>query len=275
VSDRTSFTELSTLALCEAMHGYQYVTREPRAEQTNPAHLGSIMHKVCSTWWEKGKPAAAEAFYQLVIESLGDQKVTAGMVNAASEREPFATASWLLQRYDEHYGPSHDIMKVVGSELYAEAYIPGTSTLMRGYFDNIVSMDDELWLIERKTMTDWQKLDLVRVDPQITDYVWLLREVGVPIVGVGYDAIRTYRWKRDPHPPADSFQWLWIPRTDEQVAAGVREMQKTNLRRVQLKAGLDPIRNIGRHCLHRCDYRAKCWGALEINDESFTVAADD
>lgn len=279
MADKTSFSELSTLARCEKQWEFKYLLREKR-DASNAMFLGTLLHRMAGAWWE-GEQWRVE-LWNAACEFMGvDLKDTTATCPLTDEgyrellqAEPWVTAKWVMERYEEHYASAQDRLKVVGAELYAEALMPGTKTLIGGYFDQLVMDEDgDFWLVERKSMKDWKRLDLVTVDPQLTLYAWLLREIGVPIKGIFFDAIRTYRWKRDFHPTTDSFQWLPLVREDVQIDAALEDAKAGIQRRAMLRAGLPPMRNVTKDC-GWCDFQPECFEQMSFGPQTVEMVTD-
>ncbi len=64
--------------------------------------------------------------------------------------------------------------------------------------DNIFKIGKRRFMVERKTYGKTEKLDLVDVDPQLTNNLWVAREhTGLKIDGIIFDGIYTYHWKTE------------------------------------------------------------------------------
>lgn len=229
--DYTSYSELSTLAGCEQRWYYRYVD-ELEDQPSAAMKLGTSMHEFADAFWR------GEVF-----------------------KPEF---SWLEQRYIDHYFEQRTHVKVIKSELELEALLPDDTKLV-GHIDGYYEIDGKLYLVERKTMKDWRRLDSLDVDLQISLYCWLARENDIPFDGVVYDAIRTYEWKRDAHPTSDSFQWLYLDRTAAQIDRAARWAMDVLDRRYALTADNSaelPIRNLAAHVCGLCPYKEQCWDEM-------------
>jgi hypothetical protein len=129
-----------------------------------------------------------------------------------------------------------------------------------------------LFLQECKSMRDWRRLDILTVDPQMTHYYLGLRAAGYEVDGVLYDAIKTYRWKRDDHPPEDSVQRVFIDRTPEQCEASLVDLHAFDDRREDIESGRrSPLRNISSFgSCSFCNFRAECWEELAFPEPEIT-----
>lgn len=287
----TSYSELSVLAECETKWQYKYLKRI-RGEQSTAQARGSAIHEAVAQWWDE--------------PTLYMDEINPWPEGAPDDPEEVETVEWLLRRYEEHHGPGRDAgsLRMIGHELYFEAPVPGTNVILRGYVDGLaLDLQGGMWLIERKTMKDWQRLDLLEVDQQISLYIWLAQVIGLPVKGVIFDAIRTYRWKpekptltdievellatypkmgllskkllrekakqvqaADPgveRPAAESFHVAWLDRSPEHIAEALADVQAGAQRRALLANGARPQRNLGRHC-GWCDHKPDCWAALSF-----------
>lgn len=228
--DHTSYSELSTLAGCEQRWWYRYV--EDREDQPSDAmKLGTSMHEFADAFW---------CWDPLVIPP---------------------EAEWLAERYMQHYADQRNSVKVIESEMNLEW--PLGATKLVGHIDGLYKIDGKQWLVERKTMRDWRRLDSLDVDLQVSLYCWLARKNGIEFEGVVYDAIRTYAWKRDEHPTSDSFQWLYLDRTDEQIDRAAQWALNLSARAHELASGeLVPVRNLAAHVCGMCPYKVACWDEM-------------
>lgn len=288
--NRSSFSELSTLADCEKKWSYRYLLRD-KGEASAAMQKGSFLHEVIGQWWDDPNLTMASILDNLDVTGYPEDVVADG--------------TWLALRYEEHYGEDRAAgkLKVIGTELYVEVPIPGTAVMAVAYLDQLV-LDEQgrMWLVERKSMGNWARLDTLAVDPQLTLYIWMLRTIGVPVVGVIFDAINTYRYvpskpsqkdlipaiteahpewtkkavqeqaKADveahpgvERPAADSFEVQWIDRTEDHMAEALEEMRSALQRRAVLASGGRPMRNIGRAC-GWCFHKEDCWDALAFPD---------
>ncbi len=284
----TSYTEMSKLAECERKWWYSYVVGV-RGEQTVQQRRGSDLHEVIAEWWDRQDRSMPD----LMAEHTW----------ISEDGEARETVVWLLNRYEEHHGQSRadGVLRMIGHELYFQGLVPGTNTILRAYVDGLgLDAEGGLWLIERKSMKDWRRLALLDVDRQTALYDWIVKLTGLPLQGVIYDAIRTYRWKPEvptlavltaevladnpgvtltkkaaaqvagflqanhpgvDRPAGESFYNDWLTRTPAQHAAALADVQAGLQRRGALAAGAPPMRNLGQAC-DWCDHKVDCWDSL-------------
>lgn len=258
-----SFSELNTLATCEERWFQNYVQRR-QGEPTLKMRFGTVMHYLVGFWWQTGKlmPAHMAAHEeQVTLPEVGKQSLD--------------DADWLLDRYVERYGEMRAVWEVVGTELELSAGLTLTAGSPRcvdvwGTPDQILRhrASGRLIVVERKTMADFRRMEIVDVTPQETLYVWLARENGYNVDAVFFDAIRNYRWTRDVHPAADSFDHAWLYRDDDQVEGALRWARALLRRRDTLYFGAvgvdDPIKNISQQTCAGCSYQDTCWESLSF-----------
>jgi hypothetical protein len=262
--------------------------------------LGTLIHTGVRAFW------AHEPIIDAMAEAAG---IDVGVFNHLAESvDPYSKAVWLMDRYSRYYADND--YTVIGAEMEISSRIPGTSILVVSHVDHLVKTgDDNLWLVERKTMSDWSRLDLIDVDPQLTLYYWNLRMNGYDVYGIMFDAIRTYRWKPEKpsqkdviaaaenegmewpttkartewareqvlwhpgieRPLSESFSQLWLDRTDEQVESALKWARAIEDRRQALKVTpADAIRNIGPLC-KACFYRDDCFEQFAFPHTEFEV----
>ena len=241
-----SFSEMATLSHCEKKWKLIYDAKDrPDNDPTDAMELGSEMHRLLGNWWMK-----QDASY---LDTLYDD------------------ARWLMERYHEHYMGSGMLqMEALEVPFAVKAF----GTWLFGWMDGLVRdfSTGDLWIAEFKTMGNWTKLHQLPKDKQVTLYIYAARRMGLPVKGVMYDAIRTYRWtgkNADQHAPAESFQRIWVERTDEEIAEFIEEVQSTLARKSDLFMNLySPIRNVGQGCSW-CPCMPECF------DIDLTLLPDD
>lgn len=257
-------SEVSTLTLCERKWWYRYAEG---ADEFSPAMtLGTLLHAWVQEWWVTPGGYRDIDFAKVLARIPEDRQ------DLITE-EIRSTAEWLLLRYDHVYQPTHHEWTVEGIEVEMEVDLGG-GLLAQGRADLFVYHKPTklLFLDETKSMNDWRRLETLTVDPQVTHYYALARRSGYDIEGVLYDAIRTYRWKRDPHPPEDSFQRIYLDRTEDQVTQGYLELQAFADRRTALEdQGAGPLRSISDRNCSWCAFKARCWEELAFPEPTIEI----
>lgn len=248
-----SFSEMSTLSQCEKKWKLQYDTDQEKDFAPSPAmELGSEMHRLLGLWWGPGGP-----------ESLQSEN---------------PTAQWLMGRYNEYYMEQAALLHMINTEIPFAVRLPGILPLwFFGWFDGLVKDYEtgDLWIAEFKTMGNWSKLNQLPVDKQITAYIYAARQSGYDVKGVMYDAIRTYMWtgkNAADHVPAESFERVFVERTDEQIQEWLDEVDSAVSVKLDLRYNLRvPLRNVGQNC-DWCPVMPECYGInLTVTDSSATV----
>lgn len=246
--DAISFSEMQAFAHCEWKWNAIYnVQDREEYPSTDAMELGSEMHRLLGNYYMQ----------------------TGGTVSELD------TANWLMDRYDMHYHDYVPKLKMEAVEIPFAVWHKEAGVWVFGWLDGLVrDLDtDELWITEFKTMGNWSKLNQLPKDKQVSLYIWAARRAGYNVKGVMYDAIRTYKWtgkNADQHEPAESFQRLWVERTDEEIQDLLYELDSVISRRGDIKYHIDPpIRNVGQAC-DWCPVMAKCYGielTLEPEDD--------
>jgi len=258
--EQTSYSELSLLARCEKAWAYRYLYRVKLPDRSVALQRGSFVHDVVAAWWDNPDTTMTE------------QVVSWRQVNGATPED----AEWVVDRYEQRYmqARTEGGLRIIGHELRFTVPLPGTQVTVLAYLDGLVlDANGLMWVLERKTMRDWRRLNAIAVDPQVSLYVWAARSTGLPVAGVLYDAIRTYRWKGD-RPVDESFQSLWLARTQEQLDETVADMVAGVQRKALLASGMRPTRNLGMAC-DMCDYRERCWESISFGAGTGVALLDD
>lgn len=214
----SSHTELSTLSQCEMRWAFKYVEKLefPASIQME---LGSLVGRLTNWFWRQGDWRAALA------AEIAEEGADVALIDLASlEEQPYADAFWLMERYERHYEHMLKDVRVIADEYDARANIPGTRQNHQAIIDNLWEIKNKLWMVERKTYGRTDSLDMVDVNPQLTNNLWVARTaLGADIEGIIYDGIYTYRWKAQKPTQKDIIeQRLELERTDAAVSiAGV------------------------------------------------------
>lgn len=285
----SSHTELSTLSQCEMRHHFKYVEKLefPASIQME---LGSLVGRLTNVFWH-GQDWRSALATEIVEEGADIDLVKLGEV----EEQPYADAYWLLKRYERHYEHMLKDVRVIADEYDARASIPGTRQKHQAIVDNLWEIKGKLWMVERKTYGRTDSLDMVDVNPQLTNNLWVARTaLGVDIEGIIFDGIYTYRWKAqkptqkdlieeaaaagvkmtrdearaavEAHPGVDradseSFTMLYLDRTEKHIAAAQIEIRAQLKRRDALRRGADPMRNLTTWC-NNCPAKSTCFERL-------------
>lgn len=256
-------TELGTMATCERKWWYRY--GDPEASHDDESSIamtkGTLVHAMWGDWWmNRGGVDATR-----VMDAIPEDR------RELITEEIMEDAVWLMGRYAQVYGPHLDEWEMVENEVELKGVIDGLDC--EGRADGLIRHVESgrLFLAECKTMRDWRRLDILTVDPQITHYWTLARAMGHDIDGVLYDAIRTYRWKRDEHkhPPEETVRRLFIDRTIEQSRMAADELHAFHDRRLALTQPSQgnqrktlPLRHIDAQTCSWCSFRPRCWEEL-------------
>ena len=256
-SPTIDFSSLSVLADCQWKWHARYVRGLP--DRPGPAALlGTLLGDLTSAWWEgeDWEPIAVAAVKVWEAENP----------DAEFSPEWIGKAVWLMERYVLHYSDERDSVKVLGTEIPFKLRLPGRYGWLVGRIDQLWEVDGKVWVRENKTMGDWSKIDQHMRSHQTTLYYWAAQQLGYEPWGILLDCQRTYRWKRDEHPPADSFERRWFDRHDEQLANAIIECGKgLTLAKMLINGTLLPLRNIEQHCSY-CAYSNECNAELGFSD---------
>lgn len=258
-SPTVDFSSLSNLASCQWRWYARYVLgMEDRPGSV--ALLGTLLGELCSTWWEGN---AWEPLLKVRLEEWRAENPEAGFQPAWMEK-----AHWLMERYVAHYGPERDSgsVKVLASELFFKLRLPNRYGYLVGAIDQLWEIDGHVYVVERKSMADWSRIERHSISHQTTFYYWAAQQLGYEPWGIILDCIRTYQWKRDYHPPTDSFERRWLDRGDEHLRNAIIEAGKgLTLAKALVNGSLEPLRNFDDACSW-CAYRNECLADLGFSD---------
>ena len=259
------------LVTCEKRYWFAKVAKL-EVEPSKAMAKGLFMHNLLGAWWE-GKPWQEEAVLLVKEWRNNHPQVNplTGEMGHAPEPEWMDDICWLMARYEDFYGPGRDEVEVLAIEKPFMIKVPGRYAWFTGRWDMIVrDRQGRIWVVEWKTMSDWDTLENYVWSPQLSLYFWAAandnRFEGEPY-GILLDAARTYRWK-NPRPVEESFRRRWLDRSPEQLENTVAELTAGMLRAREIRNGAFPIRNVDRHC-GWCQYREPCRNELAFGDDPF------
>lgn len=259
-SPTIDFSSLSNLASCQWRWYARYVLG--LEDRPGPAALlGTLMGELANTWWE-GNP-----WEPLMVQRLEEWRLEYPEADAYQPAW-MEKAHWLMERYVALYGEERDSgsVKVLASELFFNLRLPGRYGWLVGAIDQVWEIDGKVFIVERKTMSDWSKIERHAISHQTTFYYWAAQQLGYEPWGILLDCIRTYQWKRDEHPPSDSFERRWLDRGDEHLRNAIAEAGRgLTLAKALINGQMEPIRNLNDHCSY-CSYRNECLDNLGFGD---------
>lgn len=235
------------MGACEKKFHYRYIQRL-EAEPTAAMSKGKLFHRAALAWWAGGD-------WETEIKSAGEEWISA---NPEADRLPdwIPDCAWLVERYVHVYAGERDQVEVIGTEVPFRLRLPDRYAWLVGSMDMVIRVAGRVWVVEIKTMGDWDRLESYAWDPQITLYHWAAGELGLAPWGILLEGARTYRWK-NPRPAEESFQRRWLDRSPAQIAEALADVDSVLLRAKELARGRRPVRNVGRDC-NWCEFRDPC-----------------
>lgn len=272
----TSHTEISNLLVCEERWRRRYLDKQPEGRVTEPMLQGILVGAAVGAWYRgEGREGAIAALSQTWTEreEFAEFSTTSDLA---------ADTGWLVDRWFAAYGERPPAgWECVGTEYHVEAeigYLPGGRRVgFQGYLDAAVLIDGDLWLVEVKCSGDKNRADTAMVEPQISDYclAWEI-ETGQRPFGVIFDHVYTYRWKRDQHPPEDSFNRVFADRTEQQLRVADMEIMSNADRMHDIATGQVLARhNVSTRSCNTCGFKAECWADLAFEPEQTIEMEED
>jgi PD-(D/E)XK nuclease superfamily protein len=250
-----SHSSLSMLTACERQWAFKYRDKL-EAPPTSAMRKGSIFHRLWGAYWGAAPQINPEWAWQEETREIGAEWL-AEHPDATGWPTELDDMIWLFSRYVEHYGGTAEGWAVEGIEVPFRVKLPGKYGWLVGYYDMLLrDPEGRLWIVELKTMGDFERLESYCWDPQLSIYYWVAREQGLNPWGLLLDAARTYRWKAD-RPTAESFERRWLDRNETHLEMAVREAVAGLVRAKALLRGDYPLRNVKRDC-GWCPYNVPC-----------------
>lgn len=177
VLEETSYSQQRTLLRCPKKFEYQYIRRlRPKQEEARFL-LGRAVHKFLEVYYEDGYDTAYKTFKDYVQQNFPQTE---------EAHEQADLAEGMIKHYAK-WAEQNDNFTVLGTEVPFELDINGTK--FRGIIDGIVQIGKEIWAMEHKTANQINTRHTL-IDKQISTYVMVGRELGIPITGVIYNTLR-------------------------------------------------------------------------------------
>jgi hypothetical protein len=235
-----SWSEIDTYRDCPHKHQLAYVERWT-GKTTSPSLMrGSLLHKVL------------EGHYRSLMERPGDlisarlaaeQWLTEWSVDWGGEdNEEAELVWWMYDGYVDRYG-SDDDWNIRGVEQKLEVPLltkqgrPSRFTL-KMQIDLIVrvrSMNNKLFIVDHKTGADLPKQKNLDMADQFSFYLWGMRQLGHPVFGAMWNAIRSKKLVR-PMTHAERFDRPLLSRTDHELTTVATEAYATARKAYAAKA---------------------------------------
>jgi PD-(D/E)XK nuclease superfamily protein len=245
-----SHSSLAMLTACERQWAFKYRDKL-EAPPTSAMRKGSIFHRLWRAHWE-------DRDWRDEARAVGEEWL-AEYPDATAWPDELDDMIWLMGRYEAHYGHATGAngWTVEGTEVPFRVKLPGRYGWLVGYYDMLLrDPQGRLWIVELKTMGDWERLEAYCWDPQISLYYWVAREQGLHPWGILLDAARTYRWKSE-RALAESFERRWLDRSETHLDMAIQEAVAGLVRAKALLRGEWPLRNVKRDC-GWCPYNVPC-----------------
>lgn len=172
---------------------------------------------------------------------------------------------WMLDGYFDHYGTGDfGRWKIRDVEHRVEEWLPNrkgnrSTFKLKGFVDLIVE-DNELgglWIVDHKTCKNLPKEKDLDFDDQMAIYIYLLRRRGLDVRGAIYNAVRTWKLKREMTADERFVRRITV-RSDEELRVMALEALETmrdayRKREIQAPRAPDPDR-----CGWRCPFTEVC-----------------
>jgi hypothetical protein len=248
-----TFSEIDTWMRCEQKHSYAYERKLEPIATARALSRGTMVHECVEAFW-RGKDFDDIAIH---IDHWDTE-----------DEEERSLVRWLMERYCKRYTADRAATTLVVSEFPWRIELDGFA--LAGWIDRLIVREGKLWLVETKTMGQWDRINNLSMDPQLSIYYWALRELGFDVWGAEYDAIYTYRWKREERPVESSFAIVRLDRDETQIAKFVEDAREVckRIAKASRRSGprkYDRVKHIvqfGPMACSNCPFRDPCQESL-------------
>ena len=195
MSSVLTYSALNAFRNCPRKYKHRYIDRLRPMERAEALAFGSVIHEALEKWYS----LPVDMHRLLTVLALLDEDQ--GFPN--HQADPQQKANWQLARammvgYASRYAQEDFEILAVEKAFDAEIRNPDTGRTsqtftMAGKVDGVVKSlaDGELYVLEHKTASTITSdyLDRLWTDTQVALYVFYLRQIGYPIVGVIYNVL--------------------------------------------------------------------------------------
>lgn len=258
---------IEKLSGCEAkwMHRRNSEIAAAQESPGRPLVLGSAVGEGLEEYHNGGRRGVGLLYARLAVHDMAARE--AGWSEKWNLPDPYPTALWMLDRYDQWYhrlGAERYQMR--NTEVpFEHSIAPGV--WIQGYLDGVAEYRGGLWVVEYKTSGKMDRFAGLEYELQPWVYIAGMRKIGVPIEGVLYEYGYTVEYKTD-QPVEKTWHRKEVP-FDAGLLAHYEEIaRKAGERALALASGeLEPARHVSAGC-RWCPYLGPC---LRPGDEQFVA----
>ena len=278
----TSWSEISTFRMCPHKWSLAYLERWTTAVTSPALQKGTMMHAVLEEHYgamrrvQRGK-LPIESFSKYV-----EKKINPLLYNESGDQnEVQDLVSWMYAGYLERYPIAQEMEEWEIIAVEHEAVVPLPNLLGRkSNFHLKMKMDliarhrpsRKLYIWDHKTGANLPNdLDLAFND-QFGLYCWGMRQLGKPVWGAWYNALRTQRNKTDGQTIESRHSRTPLYRIDAELNTIATEAFLTIKRAYAIKEGLAERAPDSDRCKWMCQFREPCLaGRKGINEKQFLL----
>ena len=211
MSDVLTYSALNAFRNCPRKYKHRYIDHLRPVERCDAMAFGSVIHEALEKWYLLTLPAGTHRLLT-ILDFLDGQ--------FSNQADPQQKSKWHLARammvgYASRYASEDFEVIEVEKEFDAEIRNPDTGRCsqtfsMAGKVDGIVRSlsNGELYILEHKTASTITSdyLDRLWTDTQVALYVFYLRQIGYPIVGVIYNILLKSRLQQHSGETQEEFE---------------------------------------------------------------------
>lgn len=251
-----SHSEVDAFRQCPFKWQLSYAERWVPPEVSPALAKGSLTHSVLERWYA----SRIEGRTPISMERVWDE-LELTHPDGAPLDEVADLVMWMTDRYEKRYGDDTE-WKVLDVERAVQLPI-GRGWRIKGKIDLVMlnQRTQKTWIWDHKTGVRLPSAKDLDLDIQFTLYAWALRNSGVPVTGLVYNALRTQR-NKGPMDLDDSFSRTMLVRRPEQTEAVVRDFL-ASARESRRMLRTSKVEDLPRHydserCGWRCSFTEAC-----------------
>lgn len=164
---------------CDRLYAWWEIEGIVPDRPRKPLAVGGAFHKAQVRIHKEGStPESVVSATQEAAESVAKAMSTQGPQLPGDEEQKddaVATVKRLLPAYHEHWKSLGQQWKPLGQELSFKVEVgEGTNVFLVGTIDNLVVMNNSLWLVDYKTMAKLDMREFIKyeIDIQLTAYIY-------------------------------------------------------------------------------------------------------
>lgn len=174
---QVSYSDIMLFLRCRRQWWHQSVAERESPTLQWDLLLGSAIHAGLEAHFHGASMGVAVVEWWRDTYALLSQQRTFTSEENLKYREQIDLSRRMAHAYEE-WAVQHDAaLRVIEIEYHFEVPLPACDITLKGIIDGVVERDGDIWLLEHKTRTTFDDIEVLFLDLQTTLYQWALTKV--------------------------------------------------------------------------------------------------